>query len=222
MMIRVSLAALCAAMLVAAPVASKEKNKPIQSGPAHEENFACSGILGPDSTEAALRAHYGDANVVTGTVYGPEGMEMLGTSFYPGEEGRSVEVLWYDEEALAYPASVTLPAGVIAPNGVRLGMTIDEVEALNGQPFKLGGFWWDYGGYAYFEVGNLADNDPEPECFVSVRFLPGDYSDEIDTLEVSGEVEVRSDLPLLDEIDTRVFQLLVHYPWPDHLPEPEY
>lgn len=223
MIIRVSLAALCAAMLVAAPVAAKEKVKSgsaAETGPAHEEVFACAGVLGPNTTEKDIRAHYGDANVVTGTVYGAEGIEMLGTTIYPDEPGKSVEIIWYDEENLAYPASVELPEGVTGPGGLRLGMTIDEVEELNGQPFKLGGFWWDYGGYAYFEVGELFE--PSTDCFVSVRFLPGEFSEDIDTTAVSGDVELDSDMPLLDEIDTRVTSLIVHYNWPEHLPVPEH
>ena len=221
MLIRVPLAALCAAMLVAAPVAAKEKTKSIQSGPAHEEAFACAGVLGADTTEAAIRAHYGDANVVTGTVYGPEGMELLGTTIYPGQEGRQIEVLWHDEDALAYPSSVDVPRGVTAPNGVRLGMTINEVEALNGQPFKLGGFWWDYGGYAWIEIGNLYE--PDPHCHVGYRFSPADdYPETIDTTSVAGDIELNSDMPLLDEIGTRVTYVSVGYPWPEHIPLPEY
>lgn len=221
MLIRLSLAAICAAMLISAPVAAKEKTR---STPAagHEQvaDFTCSGILGPDTTEAAIRAHFGDANVVTGTIYGAEGMEMLGTTIFPGQDGKSIEVIWFDEKALEYPASVSVPEGAIAPGGLRIGQAIDEVEALNGAPFKLGGFWWDYGGFAYFEDGTLMQ--PHPKCYVAVRFSPGDFPDSIDTTSVAGDVELESSLPLLDEIDTRVTSLVIHYHWPEHIPAPEY
>lgn len=216
MPVRIGLLALSAVLIAVQPSAAKDKAK---SPPA--EQFLCEGIFGADTTDARLREHFGADNVVTGTIYGPEGMELLGTTIYPDDPTRKMEVLWYDEENLAYPSNIDLSPSQVAPGGVRVGMSIDEVEALNGQPFKLGGFWWDYGGYAYFEVGSLADKD-EPACFVSIRFLPGDYPDSVDTFSISGEVELTSDLPLLDEVDTRVTALAVFYPWPEHIPQEEY
>ena len=50
-------------------------------------------------------------------------------------------------------------------NGLKAGMTIAEVEKINGKPFKIAGFEWDYGGYANFEGGKLAGK-------VSIRFNP--------------------------------------------------
>jgi hypothetical protein len=98
---------------------------------------------------------------------------------------------------------------------------VAEVEALNGEPFKVGGFWWDYGGYANIESGKLAQL--EGSCYLSIRFSPGEnYSDDIDVTPVSGEVQVSSDDPLLAEIDTRVQVLTLGYPWPEDLPMPEY
>jgi hypothetical protein len=216
MPVRIGLLALSAVLIAVQPSAAKDKAK---SPPA--EQFLCEGIFGADTTDARLREHFGADNVVTGTIYGPEGMELLGTTIYPDDPTRKMEVLWYDEENLAYPSNIDLSPSQVAPGGVRVGMSIDEVEALNGQPFKLGGFWWDYGGYAWIEVGNLFE--PDPNCHVGYRFSPADdYPETIDTTSVAGDIELNSDMPLLDEIGTRVTHVSVGYPWPDHIPLPEY
>jgi hypothetical protein len=66
-------------------------------------------------------------------------------------------------------------------NGLKLGMNIAEVEKVNGKPYELSGFDWDYGGYANFKGGKL-------EAKVSVRFSP---TGEIDQ-SLSGDKQIPS------------------------------
>jgi len=101
-------------------------------------------------------------------------------------------------------------------------MSVAEVEALNGSPFNVGGFWWDYGGYANIEEGTLA-GELDGGCYLSIRFSPKDeYSPKLDITPVLGEVQVPSNEPLLETLDTRVQVLSIGYAWPDDLPKPEY
>src|SRR5690606_20936567 len=72
MPVRIGLLALSAVLIAVLPSAAKDK---VESAPA--EQFLCEGLFGADTTEARLRAHFGADNVVTGTIYGPEGIEML-------------------------------------------------------------------------------------------------------------------------------------------------
>lgn len=216
MPVRIGLLALSAVLIAVQPNLAKEKLKT-----AVLEPIACEGLFGADTNEARLREHFGTDNVVTGTIYGPEGMEMLGTTIFPDDPARKMEIIWFDEENLAYPSSIDLSPSQTAPGGVHIGMAIDEVEKLNGQPFKLGGFWWDYGGYAWVEVGNLYE--PDPNCHVGYRFSPADdYPETTDVSAIAGDVELSSDMPLLRELDTRVTFVTIGYPWPDHIPQPEY
>jgi hypothetical protein len=67
-------------------------------------------------------------------------------------------------------------------NGLRADMTLEEVEKLNGKPFTISGFDWDYGGYANFEGGKL-------ESGVSIRFEP---TTETRSDKLSGDVQIRS------------------------------
>ncbi|MCW5721316.1 MAG: hypothetical protein KIS86_09255 [Devosia sp.] len=215
MPVRLSAIAMSALVLAATPALAGQTQ--ILPG----EDFSCSGLFAPDTSEARLRAALGDDNVETGMVYGAEGMELPATILFPDDPARSMNIIWFDEDNLAYPASIELAEGQTAPGGVRIGMSIAEVEALNGQSFPLGGFWWDYGGYAFFDDGALAR--PDPDCYLSLRFLPGDnYDASIDVTSVSGDVELTSDLPLLGKIDTRVTSISVGYDWPEALGEQQY
>ncbi len=215
MLARLSLAASAAALLAVVPAAAKSK-------PAREpEQVACTGVFGPDSSEQIVIDTVGAGNVVTGTVYGAEGMEIIATTVFPDDPKRKMEFGWFDEENFTHLSYVELAPDQAAPGGVRIGQTVAEVEALNGAPFEIGGFWWDYGGYANFSEGKLANKDTG--CSLSVRFSPADeYSPAIDISPVAGEVQVPSDEGLLEILDVRVEVLTLGYPWPEDLPQPDY
>jgi hypothetical protein len=215
MLARLSLAALTAALMVTTPTVAKTKPS------AQPEQVACEGVFGPDSSEALVKETFGAENVVTGTVPGPEGTEMLATTVFPDDPDRKMEFGWFDEENFTRLSYVELSPNQIAPGGVRIGQTVAEVEALNGEPFIVGGFGWDYGGYGVFQSGALANE--EGACSLSVRFtiedeLPSDAA--IDG--IFGEVQVPSDEPLLEDVGANVQVLTLGYPWPDDLPQPEY
>jgi hypothetical protein len=213
MFVRISLAALCAAALVLAPAEAKTK-------PASDP-VACSGVFGPDSSEALVKETFGAENVVTGTVPGPEGTELLATTVFPDDPDRKMEFGWFDEENFERLSYVELSPSQTAPGGVRIGQSVAEVEALNGEPFIVGGFGWDYGGYGVFDSGALSDVGGD--CSLSIRFtiadeLPSDAA--IDG--IFGEVEVPSGEPLLEEAGAKVQVLTLGYPWPEDLPQPEF
>lgn len=205
-------ALLAATPLAATPLAAKDKPAPL----------ACAGVYGPDSSEALVIETFGAENVVTGMVYGPEGSELLATTVFGDDDNRAIEFFWFDEDNRTHLSDVRLAPGQVGPGGVRIGMSVAQVAALNGEPFSVGGFWWDYGGYANMESGALA-GQREGGCYLSIRFAPADdYPEDLDVTAVSGEVQVSSDDPLLETLDTRVQVLSLGYPWPDDLPQPQY
>ena len=179
--------------------------------PAFAAQLTCDGPFAADSSEARLVETFGRDNVVTGDIPGPEGSIILATTVFPNDPEKRMEFGWWDEDGLTQLAYFTVPAGDTSPQGVRTGMTVQEVEALNGGPFDLQGFWWDYGGYANFPGGTLGA--PEEGCLVSVRFAPaGDYPEGLDVDAISGEVTVPSTEPLLEQVDARVESVSVSYP----------
>lgn len=210
------LALLTLALLAAAPLAAKEKTKS-----AAPEPVVCSGVFGPDSSEALLIETFGADNVVSGMVPGPEGTEMFATTVYPGDPRRAMEFGWWDEQKRERLSYVDLAPGQVAPGGARIGLSVAEIVDLNGAPFTINGFWWDYGGYALIEQGAFANNPLG--CSVSLRFdtmrdAPADTN--IDA--VAGDITVPSDEPLLETLDARVSHLSLAYPLPMDMPEPIY
>ena len=86
-------------------------------------------------------------------------------------------------------------------NGLRSGMSLSEVEKVNGKPFQIMGFNWDYGGYANFEGGKLAGT-------LSLRFDPGD-SDVPD--EISGDRQIPTTNKKLKALNPKVGEITVFF-----------
>lgn len=214
---RISLIALSLAVAVT-PAMAKDKVKTTSDAPVA---VTCDGVFGPKSSDALVRETFGDENVETGLVYGVEGIEFEASTVYPNDPDRVMQFSWFDDEKHEYLSSVELSPSQETPTGVKIGMTVAEVEAINGAPFTLGGFWWDYGGGSTFETGALAN--PDEGCGFWIGFAPTeDYPQDLDVSAVSGEVTVPSSEPLLKTLDVRVQSINLGYAWPEELPQPEY
>jgi hypothetical protein len=181
--------------------------------PALAEEIVCEGAFAIDSSEARLIELYGADNVVTGIVPGPEGSEMLATTVFPDNPKKTLQFVWWHEDTLSDPSYIELPDKAVAPGGLRTGMSLAEVEAINGEPFTLLGFGWDYGGAAGFDSGALADLPGD--CMLSLQFEYGASPEGVDTLPAMGDKELSSDDPLLAQMQVRIDFISVGYPHPD-------
>lgn len=126
------------------------------------------GLITPGMTADVLELAYGKANVIRAEIPGAEGETMPGARLF-AETDRELEILW-DPRAEAEPRVFDIRIIGSAwrfENGLKPGLGLEAVEAINGKPFTVLGFGWDYGGYANFEGGAL-------EGKVSLRFDPGD------------------------------------------------
>jgi hypothetical protein len=104
-------------------------------------------LLRADDTLATAKARLGDTNVVASELPGAEGETYPGWVLYPGDPSRKIEV-GLDGEAV-HPLMLQLRGESSVwerPDGVKLGMSIAELQAKNGKPFEFLGFDWDYGG----------------------------------------------------------------------------
>src|SRR5688572_16171443 len=114
----------------------------LTTAPVVAEGIGCDGVFNQNATLADFEATFGKENVVTGEVPGPEGTTMIATTVYPNDPERTMQLRWWDEENVKYFAGLTLAKGDAGPGGVKLGMSIEEVEAISGEPFRLFGFFW--------------------------------------------------------------------------------
>jgi hypothetical protein len=182
--------------------------------PAAAVDISCDDPMNRDTSLADIQTLYGVGNVVTGEVPGAEGETMIATTVFPDDDEHSFVIYWSDEAKREKLSAITVAKADTAPGGVRVGMTINEVQALNGEPFTLWGFYWDYGGAARFDAGKLADLPGG--CMLSVQFTPSlDPGSDAIADAVSGDVELRSDMKELAAVAPVVSDITIAYPDPD-------
>ena len=188
--------------------------------PALAAQFDCEGAFHKDTTLAEIEAAFGADNVVTGEVPGPEGTTLVATTIYPDDPERSIEVRWWDEATASQIVGVRLAPADSGPLGIRAGMSVDEVEALNGEPFELYGFFWDYGGSARFNSGALADLPGE--CRLLVRFeTRNDDISAATSAAISGDILLDSGMAELREADVAIREVNLDYAVPQELIDAE-
>ena len=124
------------------------------------------GLIKPGMTVTDIGRAYGQQNLKLQKIPGAEGEEIDGAKLF-ADTDRELVIVWdpdNDKKQVVFDIRVVGTAWKF-DNGLKAGMTIAEVEKINGKPFKIAGFEWDYGGYANFEGGKLAGK-------VSIRFNP--------------------------------------------------
>jgi hypothetical protein len=100
---------------------------------------------------------FGSNNVVYRDVEGVEGQPIKASVVYPNDPKSRLEVIWSDEKARRGPTVLVKDQSAWATaNGIRIGSDLAEVQQLNGKPFKLTGFDWDYGGHVIDLAGRHA------------------------------------------------------------------
>lgn len=169
-----SLRAYALPAFVLASVTSAQAQQPAaQPAATPPLTLACSGPFAKDSSHAKLQQAFGSQFVAIQKVDGAEGETFEASVLYRSEPSRRLEVTWQDDKKRSglSSASAKKPSTWTGPEGIRIGMTLDEVAKINGQPFKLNGFEWDYGGYVVDLKGKLASLPGG--CGLMLRFSPG-------------------------------------------------
>jgi hypothetical protein len=190
----------------------------LTTAPALAEQIGCEGVFGQDATLAEIEAAFGKDNVVTGEVPGPEGTTMIATTIYPNDPARTMQVRWWDEQNVTYLAGVTLATADTGPGGIKVGMPIEAVQAINGEAFSLFGFYWDYGGFAGFDSGTLSELPGG--CVLNLRFAPTREDLPQNVMNaISGDNELRSDMPEMLEAKVAVGEVNIGYAMPEELAE---
>lgn len=214
-----------AALVAAATSMAGEEVKPAPASTAEIKTLACDVPFGKDATEESLKQAFGGDNVVYKSVPGAEGTESNASVIFPNDPARMVTVFWWDEEKRARPSTVQVQANWESagdgedadpwktdvlwqtPQGIRIGSTIEEVEAANGKPFEIAGFGWDYGGFAVNWNGGALQT-PEGVCGFSIRFSPSAPTPE----GATGDTQLPSNNPDMRASKARVTEISVGYP----------
>ena len=137
------------------------------------------GTLHADTTREELDALFA-GSVVDAGVYLGEGQYDPGTIVYPTFPEKRMDIFWkWSEGGGRVPSMIRWDGEKTlwhTEQGITLGTRLKELERLNGGPFTLTGFDWDYGGtVTNWNGGKLAEQIPD----MILRLTP-DY-DETDT-----------------------------------------
>lgn len=147
--------------------------------------------------EAELISIYGEENVTWDTAWYPEGLGtyMVSTLFRGTDD--EVSITWSDTLNRSGVANAEYMGKYDEVNhewkkakwrtsdSIRVGLTVQELEQMNGKPFTFSGFGWDYGGIVLsWKGGNLEKKK------VGILLAPGNQ-EEFNT-ELLGDQEFSS------------------------------
>jgi hypothetical protein len=126
--------------------------RPARSGKANI--IACSGVFAKDSSHSKLASAFQSRNVSNTQVDTNSGGKTAASVLYAKDPKRRLEVWWSkaDTKSDTHLIVINGKSDWIAPGELHLGLTLAELEKLNGKPFKLSGFDGDH-------VATLSDWD---------------------------------------------------------------
>ena len=195
----------------AKPETAKPEPKPGPgSAPAHAPRAAgvktvieCKGPFAKDSGMLALAVAYDSRNMIF-TQEKVQGTEVGVTVVFPKDPKRRLEVWWQNANRTGlYLIDIAGKSTWVAPKGLRLGLTLEQVEKLNHKAFKLKGFDangvaavadWDGGDLASLPGGCKASASVQAKDKSAASELPAkdEYS--------SGDPAMRALKPVVSEI----------------------
>jgi hypothetical protein len=103
---------------------------------------ACNGAFARDSSHTKLAMAFQSRNVAFTQVDGPSGAKIMATVLFAKEPKRRLEVWWTNQASRSDTHLIVINGTSTwsAPNQLRLGLTLSQLEQINGKPFKLTGF----------------------------------------------------------------------------------
>jgi hypothetical protein len=171
------------------------------------------GPITRQSDDAVLRRIFGDANVKQDRIQIGEGETLPGTVLFPDDSTRQLMILWSDTVRHRLPSRLILRGDSsrwsLRP-GITLGTTLERLEQLNGRPFTLAGFGWDYAGVVIDWRGGSVTT-PARNATVYLLPLPSKVSTPSYSL-VLGDKDYASDLPAMKELQSAVYQIFYDFP----------
>jgi hypothetical protein len=159
------------------------------------------GLITQYASLGTLRSIYGSGKVRCCKLDAGEGMVVAGAKLFEGTD-RALDIVWDEKGIEKRIADVRILGRAWAfPCGLKLGMTLAEVQKMNGAQFKVSGFGWTYGGYATFEGGKFAGG-------VTVRFRPTEQNYSADA---RGNVRLVSDCAAMESAHAVVESIIITF-----------
>ena len=103
---------------------------------------ACSGPFAKDSSHLELVTAFDSKNITFTDVEAADATKVPASILFPNDPKRRLEVWWSNPTARSDIHLIVIggQSTWTAPDGLRLGQTLEQVEKINHKPFKLKGF----------------------------------------------------------------------------------
>jgi hypothetical protein len=131
----------------AAPAAASVEPKPMaprapKAPAADARTVACVGAFSKDSSHLRLAMTYESKNVAFADVQADGGTKVQASVLFPNDPKHRLEVWWANPAARSqtYLIVINGQSTWSAPGGMKLGLTLAQLEKLNHKPFKVKGF----------------------------------------------------------------------------------
>lgn len=136
-------------------------------------SLACEGPFAKDTTHAKLVTEFGANNIAFKDVELPSGVLTKASVLFDHDLTKRVVVYWKDNKSRTRPKSISIeaPSTWKGPGGVRNGLTLKDLEKINGEGFSVTGFGGVGGGSVSGLKGPLADLPGD--CTLTILFEPG-------------------------------------------------
>jgi hypothetical protein len=175
------------------------------------------GSINAHTTREDLVRRYGAKNVVDQDVVDSSGFMVHVTIIFSRDPQRCLEILWRDDKETA-PSFITIRGGPTrwhALHNISLGVSLKQLEQLNGRPFQLAGFGWDYDGtITSWENGSLAADLDGGHGRILIRLCPPLRKDvsQKEFEEVTGSESFLSSHPVMQRLNPRAYEMVWEFP----------
>lgn len=171
------------------------------------------GEISGATTLADLERLYGKANIKAGPVPGPEGTTLQGAVLFPNDPNRTLTLIWKSGKSPATVGNMVISGKKTlwhTAEGITLGTPLRELERLNGGPFTLSGFGWDYGGtvLSWGDQGKLRERFQSRAGLV-LRLQPAEAVSQSVYEQVMGDATFSSSLPAMRQVNPVVAEMVV-------------
>lgn len=175
-------------------------------------SLACDGPFGKDTTHTKLAAEFGAKNVAFKDIVTTSNVKTQATVVFDDDPTKRVVVYWKDNKTRAKPTSIFIEAPSIwtGPRGVRNGLTVKDLEKINGGGFSITGF----GGVGGGEISGLKGplTDVPGDCTLKIKLEPGIANPLPPRFaSVTGDQLIPSKNPVLRRVRPQISQWSVNY-----------
>jgi hypothetical protein len=179
------------------------------------------GPINRNTSEKELIKIFGARNVRRSRIDIGEGETQPGTILFPNDPRKRAFILWLDPKTRQQPESISIRGRNTVwktTRGITLGTTLRTIETLNGRPFIMTGFAWDYSGTVLHSNGGrlielgVGSGEEIKDRTLLLRLEPATALQRTPEYNaVLGDADYSSDNPAMRRLNPRVYEIVVQF-----------